>query len=298
MTPIRRIRRKLEATIAWTPASDSHHVVARLRNARIPPLCVTQAAIRDLEARFANTSPVPFGLLSGALCVTPKTDQEYLLVDEIIPARGAISSSDPLTELAEVLRSLSREATSRGRLVQGWYLGGAEDDLRLDPDASSVHLALFPEPQHVLLLRNAPWGAARGGVFRYEQSTERLFPIPFFELLPERTRAGEPPRSAVRWANYAASEPVQPLEHARLSAPARSAPTEPLGSSAAADPGAVGGDPGPMLVSFPVLPRDTDETSIVPGPAGRLVRVIGAVLVGLLLGVATYVAHGAYAASR
>jgi hypothetical protein len=213
MKTIRPIRRRQGPTISWIPASDSYSIVAGLlRSGSALPLHAAQSAIVDLEARLAtDPAQVSFGLLVGAWCITPDTHEEYLLVDEVIPGRGELSSSDPVAELAAQLRALAAASTSRKRLVLGWYLGGMDDDLQLDADTQRLHTSLFPEPWQVLLLRNAPSSVQRGGFFRYARMSDRFYSVPFFELLPEGQRSPGDPRTAVRWSNYRAGTTVQPL---------------------------------------------------------------------------------------
>lgn len=216
MKTIRPIRRKRGPVITWAPAHDSYYIVASMLRgaAGIPSIHVTQASLLEVESDLAAArTPVPFGLLTGQYCVTPDTKIEYLLIDEVRPAFTTLSSSDPTAQLAAELRSLRSDATRLRKLVLGWYIGGMDDDLRLDPDVTDLHRELFPEPWASVLVRNEATEIQLGAFFRYQPVTAQLYSIPFFELVPDPPRrAGSAElRTVVRWANYRARESVLPL---------------------------------------------------------------------------------------
>jgi len=139
-----------------------------------------------------------------------------LLIDEVIRSPTELTADDPGTQLLEALRSLTLEATQRGKLVLGWFMGGMEADLQLDSEAAGVHRELFPEPWQVVLLHDRDSRVESGAIMRLEALTGRSYAIPFFELLPEASARGKQieRRTAVRWANYRAAEEVLPLEEA------------------------------------------------------------------------------------
>ena len=214
--PIRRTR---GPAIAWAPAHDSYYVLAGvLRNGRgTPPLHLTQSAILVLEAHLRESaSSLPFGLLTGGLFVCPKTKLEYLLIDEAVRAPTELTADDPGAQLAEALHSLTLQATQRGKLTIGWYIGGMGAELQLDREAVGVHRELFREPWQVVLLHDRDASVETGALMRFEALTERSYAVPFFELLPEKSARGKETerRTAIRWANYRAAEEVVPLEEA------------------------------------------------------------------------------------
>lgn len=216
MQSLRPTRRNRGRAIAWAPKHDSYYVLAGILRdaASIPPLHLTQSAVLELEAQLENDpSPVPFGLLAGALCVSPQTKLNYLVVDEIAASRSQLTAANPTGQLADELRLLASSAVQHGKLVLGWYIGEVGDELQLDLELASVHRAVFTDAWQVALLRAARIGGTGGALVRLEAVTNRSYQIPFFELLPDSPRSSksELPRTAIRWPNYAAAEPVLPL---------------------------------------------------------------------------------------
>jgi hypothetical protein len=216
MKTIRPTRRKRGPVITWDPAHDSYYIVASMLPgaSSTRPLHVTQSTLLEVEADLAaGQSPVPFGLLAGRYCVCPETRIEYLLIDEASPAVTTLTSDDPTAQLAEELRSLIADANRRRKLVLGWYIGGMDDDLALDHDLIELHRQLFAEPWNVVLVRSQGAEVRQGAFFRYQPVTTQLYAIPFFELVADASRSveGAELRTAVRWANYRAREPILPL---------------------------------------------------------------------------------------
>jgi len=208
--PLRRIR---EPSIRWTPAHESYHVVAAFlkQMQAIPPRDLSQDALLRLEAHLTrDPGSLPFGLLAGALCECPRTKLSYLLLDDVTPSRSPLTEVDPMSELSNELRWLASDASSRGKLVLGWYIGGLGDDLEPDPETSAVHRELFPEPWQVMLSHDARAGVEHAALRRTDPVSGRLFTIPFCESYAyewPRGPEGEP-LTVVRWATYRASIPV------------------------------------------------------------------------------------------
>jgi hypothetical protein len=213
-----RVRRKQGPAIAWSPIHEAYYVLARvLRSAAsAPPLYLTQAAILGFEAHLRESaSPLPFGLLSGDLCLNPDTKQEYLLIDTVSRARIELSEDDPQSQLAAELVSLATEQGKQRKLPIGWYIGGMGDELTLDSELASLHRELFPEPWQLVLLRGAHAGSEQGAFLRFDVLAGRTYSIPFYEFLPGR-KSGER-RTALRWVTYRADEPALPLDQLEAS---------------------------------------------------------------------------------
>ena len=217
MKRARALRRKLGPAIDWAPAHDAYYIVASMRPGAsgIPPLHVTQRALLQLHSQIERRrSELPFGLLSGALCLAPESNTHYLLIDEATAARRPLTADEPLKQLSTELRALAAEAESGQKLVLGWYLGGMDDDLEVDPDVAALHHELFGEAWQIMLVSGQASGAEQGEFRRFESQTERFYPIPFSELLQEtggRGEAGEP-RTALRWTHYRTTRPVSYLD--------------------------------------------------------------------------------------
>jgi hypothetical protein len=192
---------------------------------RIDPLYVTQAAIAACEAHVGGTQVVPFGLLVGTACVCPRTKIEYLLLDEVLPARIELTPDEPDTQLAAELRDLATVAESRDKLVLGWYLGGMDEVLRLDAELERLHRDLFPEPWQVALVRSRGTEPEQGAFLRLDPMAGRFYPVPFFELSPDSAQNGvtEGLRTGVAWATYRTQQPVLPLS---ATSPAPAQPVE------------------------------------------------------------------------
>lgn len=209
---------RLGPAIAWAPTRDIHHALSETHRtvARVPDLYITQAAILEIDTHLRESrAPLPFGVLAGGLCISPRENLVYLLVDTIARSRADLSGADdPYARLAGELRSLAGQKESRGMLTIGWYVGGMADDLTLDSDGAALHRELFPEPRHVLLLRGEAGGVQHGAFLRFDGSSSTTYPVPFYELLPERANAGEQ-RTAVQWVEYHTHAHVQPLSERR-----------------------------------------------------------------------------------
>ncbi|HMC54601.1 MAG TPA: hypothetical protein VKH19_05475 [Gemmatimonadaceae bacterium] len=210
-----RVRRKRGPAIAWAPTQDSYYELARiLRSATgATPLYLTQAAILEFEAHLReSSSPLPFGLLAGDVCLCPQTKLEYLLIDTVARARIELTDDDPYAQLADELQSLAAEQAKQRKIAIGWYLGGMADDLTLDGDVTNLHRQLFPERWQVALVRGETSGIEHGAFLRFEDIWNRWYSIPFFEFAPERGGKNRERRTALRWANYRADEPTRPLD--------------------------------------------------------------------------------------
>lgn len=211
------LRRKLGPAIAWAPAHDAYYMVASMRpgTADIPPLHVTQRALLQLHSQIERRgAALPFGLLSGALCLDPESGTHYLLIDEATAARRALTADEPFEQLNSELRALAAEAESHQKLVLGWYLGGMDDDLEVDPEVMALHHQLFGEAWRVMLVSGQAQGAEQGEFRRFEPQTGHFYPIPFSELLQETgwRREASKPRTAVRWTHYRTARPVSHLD--------------------------------------------------------------------------------------
>ena len=213
----RALRRKLGAAIAWEPAHDAYYIVAGMRPgaAGIPPLCITQRALLQLRSQIEQRrSELPFGLLSGVQCVAPESETHYLLVDEITAARRELTPDEPIEQLRTELRALASDAERRQKFALGWYLGGMDDDLELDPEVAALHHELFPEAWQIVLLTGQASGEEQGAILRFEARSDRFYLIPFSELLPEAAGRGEAKEAhtAVQWTNYRTAHPVSPID--------------------------------------------------------------------------------------
>ena len=217
MKRARALRRKLGPAIAWDPAHDAYYIVAAMRPgaAGIPPLHITQRALLQLRSQIEQRrSELPFGLLSGAQCVAPESGTHYLLVDEVTAARRELTPDEPIEQLRTELRALASDAERRQKFALGWYLGGMDDDLELDPEVAALHHELFPEAWQIVLLSGQASGEEQGAILRFEARSDRFYPIPFSELLPEAGWRGEAKEAhtAVQWTNYRTAHPVSPVD--------------------------------------------------------------------------------------
>jgi hypothetical protein len=217
MKRARALRRKLGPAINWAPAHDAYYIVASMRPGAsgIPPLHVTQRALLQLHSQIERRrTELPFGLLSGALCLAPESNTHYLLIDEATAARRPLTADEPLKQLSTELRALAAKAESGQKLALGWYLGGMDDDLEVDPEVAALHHELFGEAWQIMLVSGQASGAEQGEIRRFESQTERFYPIPFSELLQETGWRGEAgaPRTVVRWTHYRTTGPVSYLD--------------------------------------------------------------------------------------
>lgn len=219
---VRPYRRERSPSIEWKPAHDAHYVLASiLRHSQgVPPLYVTQAALLQLETHLTrNPASLPFGLLAGKLCVCTRTKLLYLLLDEATRSRSELSDADDLgSQIRTELTSLASGALERKKVVLGWYIGGIGESLELDSDTISLHRELFPEPWQVVLVHDTESGVENGAFVRAEPFTDRTYPIPFYETLPEKAARGKAGEhlTTLRWVNYRSPEPVSPFTDAKL----------------------------------------------------------------------------------
>jgi hypothetical protein len=212
---LRPVRRDQTPAIAWSPAHDAYYVLAGVLRTATFPLQVAQSALIELEAHLGqNNRPLPFGLLAGGLYSCSQSKLVYVLVETVIPSGIDLTPDDPQDQLAAELRSLTAEAKKRGKLVLGWYLGGMDPQLELDPEVDGVHRELFPEQWQVVLVRDGSAGSGNGAFMRFEGIGNKYYPIPFSEVLSKKAAREKTDvrRTAVRWANYRTTETVSPLD--------------------------------------------------------------------------------------
>lgn len=225
---VRRLERKLGRAVSWEPTHDVFFRFADMLSTsrRVPPLYVAQAALRSVELSVrAGGSPIPFGLLAGSLCICPRTGQEYLLIDEVIPARLDPGVAHDPDDLIREMRGATRSAESRGRLPVGWYQGDADVLELVAREDVALHCAMFPEPWQVMLLRDGVDGLRHGSFVRIEPADKRPYAIRFFELQEETAFSqNRALRTVVRWENYQTSEVVAFIDERerRIIAPRRS----------------------------------------------------------------------------
>jgi hypothetical protein len=213
--PASRARRSLGPAITWIPAHDSYYVMARILSdsTGLPDLRVTQPALLELQRQINEARmTLPYGLLAGQRCLAPGTGVEYLLVDDITPARRELTESDLRSQLKSELRSLSSSAGRRGKLAFGWYVSGLGEELQLDGEDLSLHREMFPDPWQVVLLHDNSSGLERGAFVRYSSMTNRSYALPFFEVLADAVPDVDEARTALQWTNYRSLEPVTPLD--------------------------------------------------------------------------------------
>jgi hypothetical protein len=213
MKTLRAVRRKLETAIAWMPASDSYHVIAgmRLGMSAVPPLYVTQELLRATRsAAELPGSPIAFGVLAGSLCRCPRTDIEYLLLDTVRPASRELTAEDPVGQLATEVRSLMTEIEHSGKLVLGWFIGGMDEDLALDPELQSMQRELFANPWQIVLVLSEQRGVQNGAFVRFDSIADRWYTIPFFELVspPSGGSASDELASVTHWQPYRTAQAV------------------------------------------------------------------------------------------
>jgi hypothetical protein len=205
-------RRVLGRAVLWLPTHDPYfRLAAILRTAQaLPPLYVTKDALLEVDEHIRSRPfPFPFGLLTGALCVCPKTRVEYVLIDGAIRAQSTLADDDVEAQIAWEFQALEAEAQHRGRVAVGWYQGDAEVTGRVSPEEVNLHRALFPEPWQVMLVRSGASGPVRGAFVRVDSMSEHGYATPFSELMgmPQR-RKESLPATVVAWENYGAEEPV------------------------------------------------------------------------------------------
>jgi hypothetical protein len=219
---VRPVRRVLGPSIQWTPAHEAYYLLASiLRHTRgTPPLYVTQVALLELEAHLTeNPASLPFGLLAGKLCVCPQTKLLYLLLDDVTRSRSELSDEEDLrSQIKAELQALTSDAVEREKMIVGWYIGGIGEDLKLDSGTIGLHRELFPEPWQVVLVHDTESGTEKGAFVRAEPFSDRTYPTPFFEALPEKAARGKGGEhlTTLRWINYRSAEPVSPLTDAML----------------------------------------------------------------------------------
>ncbi len=206
MQSVHRIGRKLGRAVLWEPTHDAYFRLAgMLRTSHdLPPLCITQTALRTVDARLREGDvPLSFGLLVGDRCVDSRTKSEYLLIDEVVSAHIEPFARSRTASLMHELRALSAMARHRGRLAIGWFVEEADVLDRMAPADVELHRAMFPAPWQVMLVRDLAGGRDHGGFIRIELSDQRPYAIPFFEVLSDtvltRHRDLE---TVVRWRNY------------------------------------------------------------------------------------------------
>jgi len=273
---IRAVRRRLPGAISWLPTHDSYFRVAGLRTAAdLPALYVSQAALLDFEASIRESrTGLPYGLLAGQLCVCPKTNNRYLLIDDVAPADAELTDSDIAIRLPAALRALAIDAVERGKLPIGWYVSAMGEDLRLDGEDLDLHRRIFPEPWQVVLLHDNSAGVERAAFMRFESMTQRLYASPFFEQLPESgSRAPAADTTVMRWVNYRSDQVDSP----RMA-------DEPIAIHTVVEPGARSA--APLRVETEPAPITKPAAAAKPGivvppryaPNARLVFINGEIV--------------------
>jgi hypothetical protein len=273
----------LGRAVLWLPTHDPYfRLAAVLKTAQaLPPLCVTQDALLEVDEHIRSRPyPFPFGLLTGALCICPKTRVEYVLIDGAIRAESTLEDDDVEAQIAWEFQALEAEAQQRGRIVVGWYQGDAEVTGRVPPEEVKLHRALFAEPWQVMLVRSGASGPVRGAFVRVDSMSERGYAVPFSELVEKPQRRKESlAETVVAWENYRTEEPIvhadAPASATRSAgedrAPWLDALHEGLGlrprrATPLPDPPPVP-RPKQVVVTFPLLVPD-DEAVEEPGGIG------------------------------
>lgn len=210
---VRAVWRRWGSPIRWRPTHDTYYLAAALRTAtNLPTLGITQTALLDLEAAIQQSrTRMPYGVLAGQFCVCPETAEQYLLIDDIRPARAELTDGNFANGLRSELRSLAGLAAKRGKLLIGWYISGTGDDLRLEGEDLDLHRQMCPEAWQVVLLHDNSDGTERAALMRFESMTQRLYASPFFEMLPDapdaKSGGGEGDLVTVLgWTNHRADQ--------------------------------------------------------------------------------------------
>jgi hypothetical protein len=95
--------------------------------------------------------------------------------------------------------------------VVGWYRGGATIVPRISVRDAALHLALFPHPWQIALLRERGTSRSAGAVVRVEPAEGRPYSVPFYELLPAGKNRPGARRTAITWSNYRSEADLPPL---------------------------------------------------------------------------------------
>ncbi|HEX5409069.1 MAG TPA: hypothetical protein VFW89_04795 [Gemmatimonadaceae bacterium] len=205
--------------IPWVPQNDGYYLLAAvMSSSRAAPLVVMQEALLEVEAHLRT---VPggnvCGLLYGSAYIDPRSAAKYLLVEEAVRAPRIDTAADPDAAALAMWSDMLGRSEQGGRLVLGWYRGGATIDSPIVLPAAGAMQVVFPERWQVGLLRQGVLGEHRGAFVRIEPTETRVYSIPFMELAPPEGFDGRTLLTSVTWTNYHTKLPVTPLGPASLS---------------------------------------------------------------------------------
>jgi len=271
---VRAVWRRWGSPIRWRPTDDMYYMVAALRTAaNLPTLCITQPALLEFESTIRQSrTRMPYGILAGQFCVCPETGEEYLLIDDVRPARAELTEGNFADTLRIELRSLADQAAKRGKLLIGWYVSGIGGDLRLEQEDLDLHRGMFPEAWQIALLHDNSDGTERAGIMRFESMTQRLYPTPFFEMLSETADAKPGEGDVVTvlgWVNHRADQNPSRRRDEQLAAVREYSKAIPISRE-----GAPVAPPEPKGAKRPSV----TVRSPVPAPNARLVFINGGIV--------------------
>lgn len=210
----------VERAVRWLPLDDAFYMLATvLVAAKAQPLFVSREVLVSVEAHLrSGAEDDALGVLYGANYFCSKTRIAYLLVEGAERAPTPSREHNRDAEMAAELRTLAHRVEASGKLVIGWYRGGADITPRIGLREIGLHLAVCSEPWQVALLRagTAPDAPRRGAFARVEPTERRVYPIPFVELLPRPSRNPTSRSSAVTWNNYRSEASVSVLPESEL----------------------------------------------------------------------------------
>ena len=206
--------------IPWVPQNDGYYLLAAvMSSSRAAPLVVMQDVLLEVEAHLRT---VPggnvCGLLYGSAYIDPRSAAKYLLVEEAVRAPRIDTAADPDAAALAMWSDMLGRSEQGGRLVLGWYRGGATIDSPMVLPAAGAMQVVFPERWQVGLLRQGVLGEHKGAFVRIEPTETRVYSIPFMELAPPEGFDGRTLLTSVTWTNYHTKLPVTPLGPAALSA--------------------------------------------------------------------------------
>jgi hypothetical protein len=273
---VRAVWRRWGSPIRWRPTHDTYYLAAALRTgANLPTLGITQTALLDLGAAIQQSrTRMPYGVLAGQFCVCPETAEQYLLIDDVRPARAELTDRNFADGLRAELRSLAGLAAKRGKLLIGWYISGTGDDLRLEPEDLDLHREMCPEPWQIVLLHDNSGGTERAALMRFESMTQRLYASPFFEMPPDAPDAKSGDGDLVTvlgWTNHRADQ--NPSRRSEAQPAAVREYSKPIAISHDVLPVEAEPRPAPKRASVPVR-----RPVPVPPPNARLVFINGEIV--------------------
>ena len=179
--------------------------------AGIPRLHVTQRALLQLHSQIERRrTALPFGLLSGALCLAPETSTHYLLIDEAVAARRALTADEPLKHSAPSCGHSRRRRRVGQKLALGWYLGGMDGDLEVDPEVAALHRELFGEAWQIMLVSGRGVGCGAGRISAVRVPVRTILPHSVLRACCRRQRGVARLASRARWCDGRTIEPRSP----------------------------------------------------------------------------------------